>query len=201
MVPLIMVSNLIYHNYTSNGSFTVTLIATALGSGCIDTLVMSNLITCNNGIFCNDSANIYIDGVLIPNNSNYSTTICANQNFFLGCNTGANYSYQWYFNGIPLQAGFGSTYAPTVTGYYTVGVEDSSCINLSSPVYITVLPLPSTPFITSTGSNNFCGGGSLTLNANAGYSSYLWSTGSTQSSITITTSGNYWVQGFDANGC
>jgi len=191
----------IYHNYTSNGSFTVTLVATALGSGCIDTLVMSNLITCNNGIFCTDSANVFIDGVLIPNNSNFSTTICANQNFLLGCNTGADYSYQWYYNGIPLQAGFGSTYAPLVTGYYTVGVEDSSCINLSSPVYITVLPLPPTPFISSTGSNNFCGGSSLTLNANAGYSSYLWSTGSTQSSITINTSGNYWVQGFDADGC
>ena len=191
----------VYHNYTSNGSFTVKLIATALGSGCVDTLVMSNLITCNNGVFCNDSANVFIDGVLIPNNSSYSTTICANQNFLLGCNTGADYSYQWYYNGIPLQAGFGSTYAPSVTGYYTVGVEDSSCINLSSPVYITVLPLPSTPFITSTGSNNFCGGGSLTLNANAGYSSYLWSTGSTQSSIVINTSGSYWVQGFDANGC
>jgi hypothetical protein len=191
----------VYHNYTSNGSFTVTLIATALGSGCIDTLVMSNFITCNNGIFCNDSANIIIDGVLIPNNSNYNTTICANQNFVLGSNTGVNYTYQWYFNGVPLQGAFGSTYAPSVSGYYTVGVENNGCINLSSPVYITVLPVPTTPVITSTGSNNFCGGGSLTLSANTGYSSYLWNTGSTQTSITINTSGNYWVQGFDANGC
>ncbi len=162
---------------------------------------MSNLITCNNGIFCNDSANIFINGVLIPNNSNYSTSICANQNFLLGSNTGANYSYQWYYNGVPLQGGLSSTYSPSVTGYYTVSVEDSGCINLSSPVYINVLPTPAIPFITSTGSNNFCGGGSLTLNANAGYNSYLWSTGATQSSITINASGNYWVQGFDANGC
>jgi PKD repeat protein len=190
----------VYHNYTSNGSFNVTLIATALGSGCTDTLIMSNLITCNNGIFCNDSANIVIDGVLIPNNSNYSTAICANQNFVLGCNTG-NYSYQWYFNGIPLQSALGSIYAPTVSGYYSVGVEDSSCINLSSPVYITILPLPAVPYITSAGTNNFCGGGSLTLTTNAGYTSYLWSNGATQSSITINTSGNYWVQGFDTNGC
>jgi hypothetical protein len=90
---------------------------------------------------------------------------------------------------------------PTVTGYYSVAVEDSSCINLSSPVYINVLPTPTVPFITSTGSNNFCGGGALTLIANGTYSSYLWSNGSVQSSITINTSGNYWVQGFDVNGC
>ncbi|HRG57303.1 MAG TPA: PKD domain-containing protein, partial [Bacteroidia bacterium] len=191
----------IYHNYTSNGSFTVTLIATALGSGCTDTLTMSNLITCNNGVFCNDSANIFVGGVLIPNNSNYSTTICASQNFVLGSNTGANYTHQWYFNGLPLQGATGVTYAPTVSGYYAVAVEDSSCINLSSPAYIIVLPTPNVPFITSSGSNNFCGGGTMILTANTGYSSYLWSTGSTQSSITISSSGNYWVQGYDANGC
>jgi hypothetical protein len=139
--------------------------------------------------------------VLIPNNSNYSTTICPSQNFVLGCNTGANYSYQWYYNGIPLQGGLSSTYAPSVTGYYAVAVEDSSCINLSSPVYVTVLPTPAIPVITSSGSNNFCGGGTMLLSANSGYSSYLWSTGSTQSSISITSSGIYWVKGFDANGC
>ncbi|MCZ2247356.1 MAG: T9SS type A sorting domain-containing protein, partial [Bacteroidia bacterium] len=191
----------LYHNYNSNGTFTVTLIATAIGSGCTDTLVMHNLITCNNGVFCNDSANIIVDGNIIPNNSNYSTTVCANSNFTLNCNTYPNYSYQWYYNGLPIQGAYNSSYVPNITGYYTIGITNNNCISLSSPVYITVLPAPPIPNITSTGSNNFCGGGTMQLTADSGYDSYLWSTGETTPSISVNTSGNYWVRGFDTNGC
>jgi PKD repeat protein len=42
--------------------------------------------------------------------------------------------------------------------------------------------------------NNFC---PLTLNANAGFTNYLWSTGETTASITINNSGMYWVQAKD----
>jgi PKD repeat protein len=191
----------IYHNYSSNGIYTVTLIATALGSGCIDTLVMSNLITCNNGVICNDSVNIYVDGVIVPNNTNFSTSVCQNQNIVLSTFAGPNANYQWYFNGLPIQAGVNSSYLPSVSGYYSVSIEDSGCTVLSDAVNITIYPAPPLPYISSSGSTNFCGGGTLTLAANAGYTSYLWSTGATQNSIVVNTSGTYWVQGFDANGC
>ncbi|MFN4930442.1 MAG: PKD domain-containing protein, partial [Bacteroidota bacterium] len=191
----------VYHDYASNGIYTVTLIATALGSGCIDTLTMSNLITCNNGVICNDSINIYVNGVIVPNNIAFSTAVCQNQNIVLSTIAGPNANYQWYFNGLPIQAGVGSTYLPTVSGYYAVAVEDSGCVILSNDIYVTVFPAPPLPFISSAGSTNFCGGGALTLTANTGYTAYLWSTGSTQSNIVINTSGTYWVQGFDANGC
>ncbi len=42
--------------------------------------------------------------------------------------------------------------------------------------------------------NNFC---PLTLNANSGFTDYLWSTGETNASITVSNSGIFWVQAKD----
>jgi len=57
------------------------------------------------------------------------------------------------------------------------------------------------PTISPSGSLTFCQGGSVTLSTTVGYVSYLWSTGATTSSITITTSGTYTVYITDINGC
>lgn len=46
-----------------------------------------------------------------------------------------------------------------------------------------------------------CGGGSVSLSVDAGFSSYLWSTGDTDSQITVTAAGNYSVTVTNANGC
>src|SRR5439155_22093911 len=63
-----------------------------------------------------------------------------------------------------------------------------------------VNPLP-TATITASGPTNFCGGGSVTLSAPAGLSSYAWSNGATTQSINVTTAGNYGVTVTNANGC
>lgn len=47
----------------------------------------------------------------------------------------------------------------------------------------------------------FCTGGSVTLNAASGYSSYLWSDGSTTQSVTATATGDYSVKVTSADGC
>lgn len=46
-----------------------------------------------------------------------------------------------------------------------------------------------------------CMGTSTTLSVASGFSSYLWNTGATSNSITVTTSGNYSVKVTDVNGC
>ncbi|MFL5763506.1 MAG: FG-GAP-like repeat-containing protein [Bacteroidia bacterium] len=47
----------------------------------------------------------------------------------------------------------------------------------------------------------FCTGGSVTLTAAAGYSSYLWSNGATTPSITVSATGSYNVKVTNASGC
>lgn len=46
-----------------------------------------------------------------------------------------------------------------------------------------------------------CEDGELTLNAGSGYSSYIWSTGSDESTTTVDSSGVYWVQVTNQYGC
>jgi hypothetical protein len=57
------------------------------------------------------------------------------------------------------------------------------------------------PTIYASGPLTFCQGGSVTLLTNGGYVSYLWSNGSTNSAITVTTSGSYTVYTTDTSGC
>jgi len=47
----------------------------------------------------------------------------------------------------------------------------------------------------------FCFGDSLTLNLEGVGTTYLWQDGSNNSNITVSTSGTYWVDVTDANGC
>jgi hypothetical protein len=56
--------------------------------------------------------------------------------------------------------------------------------------------------ITSSGSTTFCPGGSVTLDAGPGYSSYLWSPGgATTRTLVASVSGDYTVTTTDVNGC
>jgi hypothetical protein len=57
-----------------------------------------------------------------------------------------------------------------------------------------------TPTPTITGTLGFCPGGSTTLTASSA-SSYMWSTGATTQSISVTTAGDYTVTTVDAHGC
>ena len=51
------------------------------------------------------------------------------------------------------------------------------------------------------GPHAFCTAGSVTLNAPAGYTSYLWSNGATTPSITVSSTGNFNVLVTNASGC
>jgi hypothetical protein len=66
---------------------------------------------------------------------------------------------------------------------------------------VTVNDNPATPTVTASGPTTFCSGGSVTLTAPAGFSSYLWSNGAITPSINVTSTGNYSVTVRNASGC
>src|SRR5581483_7676541 len=67
-------------------------------------------------------------------------------------------------------------------------------------VTITENPLPAQPVITASGPTTFCDGNSVTLTASAA-NAWRWNTGSSRQSISVSSSGSYYVTVTDANGC
>ncbi|MBK6628805.1 MAG: gliding motility-associated C-terminal domain-containing protein [Flavobacteriales bacterium] len=99
-------------------------------------------------------------------------------------------TYQWQ------DGSTGPTYSATTTGTYSVAVLQNGCMNTDA-MTLTVVPLPNVELGLDT---SLCLGGSLVLAPSVGSASVLWSTGSTQPSLTVNTSGTYWIAA-TANGC
>src|SRR5258707_10790189 len=55
--------------------------------------------------------------------------------------------------------------------------------------------------ITMSGPVTFCQGGSVTLDAGAGFSGYLWSNGDITQTITVSADGTFTVRVTDGNSC
>lgn len=120
------------------------------------------------------------------------TTFCQGSNVVLTASSGS--SYLWS-NGATTQSITLST-----SGSFSVTVTDGNgCQGVSAPITTVRNPNP-TPTITASGPTTFCSGGSVVLTASSA-SSYLWSTGATTQSITVSASGSYTVTVTDANGC
>lgn len=106
---------------------------------------------------------------------------------------GTGYSSYLWSTGATSQ-----TITVTTAGNYDVEVSNANGCTASQAV-VTSLFTPPVPSIS--GAPGFCAGGSTVLTANAGYAGYLWSTGSTAQSITVSTAGTYSVTVTDNNGC
>lgn len=121
-----------------------------------------------------------------------STTFCDGGSVTLI--TGSFASYLWS-TGETAQA-----IVVTTSGTYSVTVTDGNgCVGTSADLTVTVDELPE-PTITADGPTTFCDGDNVVLTASTAVS-YLWSTGATTQSITVTTSGSFTVTATDANGC
>ncbi|WP_045465448.1 hypothetical protein, partial [Sporocytophaga myxococcoides] len=103
----------------------------------------------------------------------------------------------------------GSTDNPltvTTSGKYAVSfVSDEVCASeVSDSIKVVVNPIPPKPEITANGPQIFCDGGSVDLTANSsGFTggTFIWSTGSTDNPLRVTTSGRYAVSYVSANDC
>lgn len=123
-----------------------------------------------------------------------STSFCQGGSVTLTASTGTTYLWSNGATSKTITVTTSGTYTVTVT---TTGVGSST----STPVTVTVYPLP-TATISASGPTTICQGGSVTLTASSGGTSYLWSPGNqTTQSITVATAGTYNVRVTNANGC
>ncbi|MCB0547620.1 MAG: gliding motility-associated C-terminal domain-containing protein [Phaeodactylibacter sp.] len=88
--------------------------------------------------------------------------------------------------------------AVNANGTYGLTVTDTNGCQTAAAVSVEAYPV-APPQIT--GDAAFCAGGAANLEANAGFDSYLWSTGGTQPALTVSSGGIYGLTVTDVNGC
>lgn len=155
------------------GTVTLTL---EVFTACADTISSSTTVTISNS----PVSTITASGPL---------TFCAGNTVTLTAGGGG--SITWNTGALTPGITVGSS------GFYFF-TATSVCGTDSAGVNVVVNPLPATSINTS-GPLNFCSGDSVTLIA-SGADSYLWSTGSTNDSITVKQSGTYLVTGTNSCG-
>jgi gliding motility-associated-like protein len=89
------------------------------------------------------------------------------------------------------------TFTTSTPGPHWVTVTDSNGCVGSDTATLSLFPLP-VPALPDTAT---CSSLTLTLSLPTSYTSYLWIDGSTGPTITVDTTGTYWVQVTDSNGC
>lgn len=120
------------------------------------------------------------------------TTFCQGGSVTLAANDAE--SFMWSTGDTTQQIVVTMSGTYSVTGFYAGG-----CSSVSAPVVITVNPLP-VPVITADGPIDICFGDSVTLTSTSA-EAYLFSTGDTTRSITVSAAGSYSVTVTDSNGC
>ena len=182
----------VFHQYSQNGLYDVTLIARNISTGCSDTLFKEGWIYCAGGTTCPQTAAIDQSGAVNG---------CSGTPVMLTCNTVPVAAYQWNYNGVAIANSNSNIYNATASGNYSVTILLDNCVVTSGLVAVLLSNSPVEPNITETGSLTYCGGGSVMLSTTAAASSYSWSDGGTGQSITVTAPGIYTLKITDNNGC
>lgn len=142
-------------------------------------------VTVSNSFGCTASESVTISTIARPAATvtpGGSVGICSGQTTTLSASTGTGYSYQWKQGANTLNGATNSTYTTGVPGSYHVVVTANGCPKKSNATTITVNPLP---VVSTSNDTTICSGNPVMLTAGGG-STYKWSTGSTNQTITVT---------------
>lgn len=146
---------------------------------------------------CTDTATISVAVLAVPSSKLISTdsVICGTDSVKLMAQQAS--SYQWYFDGEPINGATSQVYYATTAGSYSVESGNGNCAALSSSVYIYDKSII-TPVIGYNGTPSFCPQSSVELSTGS-YASYQWFlngqaiSGATQQTYSAGTAGSYSV--------
>ncbi|MBL7998931.1 MAG: SBBP repeat-containing protein, partial [Candidatus Kapabacteria bacterium] len=112
-----------------------------------------------------------------------------------------SYTYRWN-NGKTLNDSTlrNPVSTPDTSTMYLLTVTDNKGCSNSQQLLVEVLEYP-TPVITASGDTTFCIGGSVVLDAGAGFATYKWSNGAVTPTIIVSSSGVFTVDITTASGC
>jgi PKD repeat protein len=133
---------------------------------------------------------------------------CMGDEVVLTANQGASSTYEWFFDNVSSGSSetftFTATYlmAPSVDVYVVI-TAPNGCVDTSDIFTVYVHSMPLAPTISTTASPPLCSGTPIELTASntQGLTDYIWNTGQTDSSITVSTAGVYSVTVFNEYGC
>jgi hypothetical protein len=121
------------------------------------------------------------------------STFCQGASVNLTTKADTGYTFQWFRNDTLITNANDTVYKAVKTGKYAVLIEKNSCTSMSRKVPVTVNQIPSSA-IAASGPVTFCAGGTVTLSVPFNNSAtYLWNSGASTSSITISQSGTFSV--------
>ena len=135
-----------------------------------------------------------IGATVVPVNLGPNGQICDGAATTLDAGAGQA-SYSW------TTGASSQTIVVTTAGSYGVTVTNSLGCTGSDFIALTAHTVPASNPMPTGGAAVLCTGGTIDLTANAGYSSYLWSTGSTSQTTQVSTAGTVTVNVTDATGC
>jgi PKD repeat protein len=182
------------HMYNYDGTYTVGVVAQNINTGCYDTLVKPNYISCNGG---NANPCTLNTGV----GSNGQHQVCPGDSVKLwSMEHSSGVSYQWLKDGVLIPGKTDSVFYASMSGNYQVMVSDTACSVFSQPYSITQYTVI-TPVILSNGSIQPCSGDSMELYVATAFASYQWSNGASTPNIFIKSSSSYLVTATDVNDC
>jgi gliding motility-associated-like protein len=144
-------------------------------------------VTDSTGASETDSIIITEPNVLTVAVNTLNDTICFGSSINIGTTVNGGtipYSYQWSTGPGDVLASVITS--PTSSGYFSVVVTDDNNCTISDSTFITVLTIPA---VTSSADTCICEGASATITA-SGTPSFLWNTGSTSPTITVTPTTN-----------